>query len=88
MEIHLSSDTAIYAMGWYGTCEDEEPFPIASIEDKISGVLQLNEFGSVLDRYDPNKESPACVAIDTQIHQELFPRNQILHQQSFHMPVM
>lgn len=42
-------------MGWYGTCEDEEPFPIASIEDKISGVLQLNEFGSVLDRYDPNK---------------------------------
>lgn len=56
MEIHLSSDTAIYAMGWYGTCEDEEPFPIASIEDKISGVLQLNEFGSVLDRYDPNKE--------------------------------
>jgi hypothetical protein len=57
MEIHLSSDTAIYAMGWYGTCEDEEPFPIASIEDKISGVLQLNEFGSVLDRYDPDKAS-------------------------------
>ena len=57
MEIELSSSTAIYAMGWYGTCEDEEPFPIASIEDKISGVLQLNEFGSVLDRYDPNKAS-------------------------------
>ena len=44
-------------MGWYGTCENEEPFPLSSIEDKIDVVLQINEFGTYPERYDPNKPS-------------------------------
>lgn len=57
MEIQLSSDTPIYIMGWYGTCENEEPFQLSTIENKLKKVLQLNEFGSALYIYDVNKPS-------------------------------
>jgi hypothetical protein len=55
MDIQLSSETQIYLMGWYGTCEDEEPFLLSTIDDKLSGVIQINEFGDYTERYDPNK---------------------------------
>lgn len=55
MDIQLSSSTPIYIMGWYGSCNNESPFPLSTIEDKLFSAYQLNEFGTTLNRYDPNK---------------------------------
>ena len=55
MDIQLSSSTPIYIMGWYGSCNNESLFPLSTIEDKLFSAYQLNEFGTTLNRYDPNK---------------------------------
>lgn len=57
MDITLSSDSKTYAMGWYGTCDNEEPFALSSIEDKLESVIQINTFGTNLEVYKTNKLS-------------------------------
>lgn len=57
MEVQLSSSNPTWILGWYGTCAEEDPFPIAPIESKLFKAYQLNKYGNNLDTYDPNKAS-------------------------------